>query len=657
MSDSSTGTAGTASTIESRYRALTKAVCARLEKNKRVRRNLPGEGRLRIDRQLPFLCVYRQQQCQQPDLGTRQLVTSEASYLFADGDAAHQDGLADLCGAIGGAMQEHFGTFLLIEVWASGQDEQADSENADFEIVCTDADAMPSTIEVFRKSLASIHLASDSPVVRIRSGDQVHPDGFSPLMPECSDGGSGGCCTIGLAVKPIYRDSKTGAIYPLVLQRLRWQLATAIRKTIAEFTGTVKESESSHYDTLGPSSMVKAVRLIDQQLSDVSQSFDFLLQVTPTNAEDAGCHFREHGYRELPPLQYRHLPYHPNLLKRQLFAVEIERIEDPTLAHLFWEKQNEIDHQLTSLRELHLPEATSLHPGQSNFLANSLQLYGAPEEELVELAREILQRFRPDRNAADQPSVENKKTVGTNQLVQRAREEIDHYHTRMSEFNAKVEVSDRIASGIMVSQDRLLIANNLRLSPRRVTALLHHEIGTHLLTYFNGRCQPLRQMYAGLAGYEELQEGLAVLAEYLVGGLTRNRMRTLAARVIATRCVTRGESFADVYRKLHRRHRFSGRQSFTTALRVFRGGGLTKDLIYLRGLRDLLVYLAAGHDIEPLYVGKIGLQHVPYIQELRRRGIIEPPRLLPRFLDDAKVRERLDACRGKSVLDLMETDR
>ena len=49
-----------------------------------------------------------------------------------------------------------------------------------------------------------------------------------------------------------------------------------------------------------------------------------------------------------------------------------------------------------------------------------------------------------------------------------------------------------------------------------------------------------------------------------------------------------------------------------TALRVYRGGGLTKDAIYLRGLRDLLAYLSAGHDLEPLYVGKIALEHVPH---------------------------------------------
>ena len=52
------------------------------------------------------------------------------------------------------------------------------------------------------------------------------------------------------------------------------------------------------------------------------------------------------------------------------------------------------------------------------------------------------------------------------------------------------------------------------------TALLQHEIGTHVVTHVNGSRQPLRLLGAGLAGYDETQEGLAVFAEYLVGGLT-----------------------------------------------------------------------------------------------------------------------------------------
>ncbi len=70
-------------------------MCERLEENKRVRRNLPVWGRVHIDRQLPFLCVYRRP-VRGDDAGTERLVTSEAAYLIASGAGSLQAGLTAL---------------------------------------------------------------------------------------------------------------------------------------------------------------------------------------------------------------------------------------------------------------------------------------------------------------------------------------------------------------------------------------------------------------------------------------------------------------------------------------------------------------------------------------------------------------------------------
>lgn len=633
------------------YDAVAEAVRTRLAKNARVRRNLPGGGRLRIDRQLPFLCIYRQPP-DDADRGTRELVTTEAAYLFASGDPNHQAGLVRLCSAVSSAMLEHFGRYLLIEIWADREAVGA-GDGPRFEVVAAGPTTPPATAATLQDALEGMTVGGKRASVAVRPG-ATHPPSMASLVgARVSDDPTDQAATLGLCVAPIYRDAQSGVVYPLVLQSFRWKLATALRKTIAEFIGVEDKQNATHYHAWGPSSLVKAARIVDQQLGEVSESYDYLLQVTPTNTEEARQGFRESGYRQLPPLRYRHLPYHPNLLKRQLFEIEIERVEDPCLAHLFWEKQDEIDRQLTSLRDLHLPETTAASPPEeSKFLSSSLQLYGGAETSLVELAEQILAFERPDADRPRRRGRQGNRWATVEEVVRQAREEIDHYHCQMSEFNATVELSDSIAAGIMVSRDKLLIASDLTLARRRVKPLLHHEVGTHLLTYFNGRCQPFRQLYAGLAGYEALQEGLAVLAEYLVGGLTLHRLRTLAARVMAVAALVEGTPFAETYHQLHQQHGLSRRRAFTTAVRAYRGGGLTKDVIYLRGLRDLLDYVAEGHDIEPLYVGKIGLQHVPYVQELRRREIIVAPRLLPRFWDDAATRERLENLRGKTVLDL-----
>jgi uncharacterized protein (TIGR02421 family) len=492
---------------------------------------------------------------------------------------------------------------------------------------------------VFEQALREIKLNSQSAVVTTRHSSDVAPPGFSVIAPAESDAVPKGCCLLGVAVKPIYRDSDTGNVFPIVLQRLRWQFANALRKAIAGFMGLDSRGKHAHYDSLGPTSLVKAVRIVDQELCEIAASFDFLLQVTPTNSAQAWQEFSEGGFQTAPILHYRPLPYHPSLLKRRLFAIEIERLEDPTMAHLCWEKQIELDRQLSALRDLDTP----------NFLANSLQLYGRADDDLTDLAQGLLARPVPASERVE------KGGVNSEAFVARARDEIDYYHQRLSAFKATIEVCDQIASGVMVSHDRLLVDKDLRLRPDRVEPLIHHEIGTHLLTYFNGRCQPFRQLSTGLAGYEELQEGLAVLAEYLSGGLTPHRIRTLAARVMAVRFMTEGVPFPLAFSRLQNDYGISPRLAFVTTLRAYRAGGLTKDVIYLRGFRGLHAHLAAGHDIEPLYVGKVGLHHFPYLQEMRRRGIVDAPSLLSRFWDHEPFRERLEEFRRLSFLQLLES--
>src|SRR5690606_19631968 len=130
------------------------------------------------------------------------------------------------------------------------------------------------------------------------------------------------------------------------------------------------------------------------------------------------------------------------------------------------------------------------------------------------------------------------------------------------------------------------------------------EVGTHALTFYNGRQQPLSQLSEGLADYDPLQEGIAVLSEYLIGGLTGNRLRTLAGRVIAGEARINGADFKEVFNLLYSKYNFSKEPAFNIASRLFQGGGFLKDIIYLKGLVELRDYLRDGGDLEILLSGK-----------------------------------------------------
>jgi uncharacterized protein (TIGR02421 family) len=207
----------------------------------------------------------------------------------------------------------------------------------------------------------------------------------------------------------------------------------------------------------------------------------------------------------------------------------------------------------------------------------------------------------------------------------------------------------------VVSHVNLLVGDKVKISESRVEALLGHEVGIHMLTYFNGRAQSFKLLYSGLAGYEELQEGLAVLAEYLVGGLSKPRLRLLAARVIAAHSLIDGATFIDTFRLLKDTYRFKQRTAFNIVMRVYRAGGLTKDAVYLRGLIQLLHYLQKEPLSDLFFIGKIAIDHVPIIQELQRRQVLEGPKLRPHFLDAPQTALRLERVgHGLSVVDLIE---
>ena len=110
-----------------------------------------------------------------------------------------------------------------------------------------------------------------------------------------------------------------------------------------------------------------------------------------------------------------------------------------------------------------------------------------------------------------------------------------------------------------------------------------------------------------------------------------------------------------MYRELDRSHHFAQRTAFTIAMRVFRGGGLTKDAVYLRGLVKLLEYFRGGGEFERLLYGKIGFEHIAMIDELVWRKILIEAPLRPRHLEPPASRDRLTALRmSSSIMDLVK---
>ena len=66
---------------------------------------------------------------------------------------------------------------------------------------------------------------------------------------------------------------------------------------------------------------------------------------------------------------------------------------------------------------------------------------------------------------------------------------------------------------------------------------------------------------------------------------------------------------------------------------MHRGGGLTKDYLYLQGLREVFGLWRRGADLSPLLAGKCSMEYYPELTDLLARGVLRPPVLRPIPLD------------------------
>ena len=599
-----------------------------------------------VDHAAPLLVVHRrsntldaesQRDAVAPDLEAYRLATAAPAFVVDSGGASSD--VRALVEAVATRMSQVGGALLVIEIWTTPGPEGDASpfdQRPGFTLFAPAEAGGPlrTAADSLRDALSGIEIRGQGAEVSEVSTDAPAPAGRRSLLPDAGET----IALIGLAVDAVYVNERDGEFYPGVLSDLRAALASAINVAAWTFARAAGAPTPKRASWTGRRRLEPAALAVDRGLSACSDAFGFLLQVTPINAAAAWEEFSTGGHASAPELRYRPLTFDPDAVRRKLFNLPLEQVDDPVVADLLREKRDEIAAKIQMILSVETP----------SFLPASIALYGAPDEDLLTLAHQLIEALPP-------PSVQGAEQIGATVFAAHARAEIDYLHAQWEGVDATVEIRHDMTGRLMVSSGQLLVGGHALISAERVQALLAHEVGTHVLTFYNGKAQPLRLLQHGTAGYEGLQEGLAVLSEWLVGGLNAERVGTLAARVIGADALARGADFPETVRRIGDDAGLSPRAAFDVALRLHRGGGLTKDLIYLRGLRDLLAHLAGGGDYWPLLAGKMGLRHLPTMQALTERGILLASRVRPRWSSDAQALARLDrARRGLTVLDLVK---
>jgi len=598
------------------------------------RRAFAAGGRVHIDRPLPFLVLNRY-----PDvavsLARRVAMVSPSNLVWPAG--ARADDEAGRClRAVVEHQREDFPHYLLVSLYdlprdASLDDDSPRLERFRFELGATaDPQAQAAALQL-QHALAAVRADQRKPVVEPVDRGGIEP-GVEALV-------AAGASHLALGLPQVYRvPGDAERVYPQVQHELETAVLDALLQCFAAFVQATTPGDDRHYRTLGRSHFIEAALTVDRELERISRSFDFLLGVSPINSVQAFEQFQADRGRKPPVFRYRPLTVDPALAKRALYAIDLRAVEDPVLESLFDEKRRELDLQLTMLQARNTP----------TFRYASLQQYGPVEPELLRQAHAVLAQVR-DTDGGDDTRID------CHAVKHAADALIARYRREVPEFEVETCLRDDTGPGLMVSGRSLLISTATRMGRGRLDALLQHEVSVHLLTAVNGGHQGLGIFGTGLAGYEGLQEGLGVFAEFAVGGLTAARLRLLAARVLVVDAMLEGADFIECHRLLDRDHGFSARGAFNIVARVFRSGGLAKDAIYLRGLRQVFAFVAGGRPLDPFWLGKIAEHHVPVVDELKARGMLRPPVAVPEFLSRPSAQRRIAGVReGSGFIDLVK---
>ncbi len=367
---------------------------------------------------------------------------------------------------------------------------------------------------------------------------------------------------------------------------------------------------------------------VDRALALMDRQINWLTRLTPVNIDQIWDGFQASAFRAMPDSEFGEgLEQDAPGLRGELFELPVREVENHLVQALLLEKQRELDRQIELVRMR----------GKDGFILASLDLFGSVSERLLETALDLLETV---------PIIPaDEEDVGVEEVCHAAREAVSAYRQSSSDFKCEVIVDPTPGTSMYVAMGNFHVAYDYRTSRHRVHPLISHEIGTHAITRHNGQKQPLHTLAGGLSDYDVLQEGLAVLGEYLSGYLPADRLRLLAARVVAAHMAVEEKKGPEIYGCLVEEHGIRSKDAFDTAVRAKRGGGMTKDALYLKGLAELLAYLHHDGEFEILFLGKFALKQLPSLKKLIEEGVLRSPELLPSHCNNDSALKRLEKAR------------
>lgn len=350
---------------------------------------------------------------------------------------------------------------------------------------------------------------------------------------------------------------------------------------------------------------IEQLKEFDNFLNEISNKISFYL-VNPINVKEEKEKFLESSTYNP---QFKYDSYRENIddLKNKL---QNSFINSSLIANILNQKRLEYIKKLEMISKVGTPQF-------ANF---SINVYGLPTEHLVMQSMEHVKLDAPAQN--DEPVISPEEVKNT------FKEAMQNYG-----FNWDIVEKRMIASAAVSPSKRVLyLGEGSTFTKTFIKRLIVHEIGTHALRAENGFLKEFSIFRRGFPGYMATEEGLAVMNEELSGVLNKRTLKIYGGRTIAVDMALT-KSFREVFNFL--KEYFDDNTAWRITLRAKRGisdtsgpGGLTKDYLYLDGYYKVKKYIENGNDINKLYNGKIGIEHVALIDQMDITG----PKYLPKVI-------------------------
>lgn len=407
-------------------------------------------------------------------------------------------------------------------------------------------------------------------------------------------------------IQKIFMNEDTGEAYPMVIQTLAKGFKNAIINNTTFFVNSLtniniqKKGDLLHGDL--PPELIK----LDKDLYELVKNFEILSFVNPTNIEQEKKKFFAAKFNYNPEFKYKPLTLDPHEFKSKMYQLNVENIDDIHVKQVYIDIISAYADKVDMLANL----------GKEKFLYNSLRYFGEPSEKDIANANFLMY-------CKELPQFQDQKLLDYDEVKRIFTEEGKKYG-----FEFHIKQVTHIPSDALVinSEKTMYLKKGALFTPTRLNALLHHEIGVHMVTTMNANLQPLHFLSIGLPRNTYTQEGLAIMSELKSGCLTITRLKELGLRVLAVQCLTKGLDFKTTYQKLYNEHQIDADKLYYLVTRVYRGGGFTKDYLYLRGFKQILRMSEQGVNLNNLFLGKTTHNYLTLLNEFVDRGFLNAPK-------------------------------